>query len=260
MNTTLSSISLDCKNNEGFSLVELSIVLVIIGLLTGGILSGQSLIRASELRSLVTEATAYQTAIYSFQNKYGALPGDMRNAERFWGTDPDGCPTHSNRVQKSNTCNGNGDGELANQSPDSFRAWQHLANGGFITGSYTGVTGALGTVDYIFGENSPASRLSNAGWGYLSYDNVLLLNGFYFRQRYQNALQIGTSDGVYPDGQFLKTEEAWGIDTKIDDGRPAYGKVISNIACSTATSITDFNAEYNLTSTGVLACSLWVLP
>ena len=68
-----------------FSLVELSIVLVILGLLTGGILTGQSLIRAAEMRSIVTELQRYQTAARSFQDKYFALPGDMRNATDFWG-------------------------------------------------------------------------------------------------------------------------------------------------------------------------------
>jgi hypothetical protein len=239
--------------------VELSIVLVILGLLVGGVLTGKSLIRAAELRSVVTEATAYQTAIYSFKDKYGALPGDMNNAERFWGTDPDGCPTHTNRVQKATTCNGNGDGSLPVNSPESFRAWQHLANAGLITGSYTGVAGSAGVQDYDFGENAPTSKIANAGWGFLSYDNTTLLNGFYFQQNYQNALQIGISDNVYPDGEFLITEEAWSIDKKIDDGRPAYGKVISNLICSNASSITDFAAEYALSATGAL-CSLWVLP
>lgn len=70
---------------RGFSLVELSIVLVILGLLTGGILSGQSLIRAAELRSVVTDIQQIQTSIYSFRDRYMALPGDMKDATDFWG-------------------------------------------------------------------------------------------------------------------------------------------------------------------------------
>ena len=71
---------------QGFSLVELSIVLVILGLLTGGILAGQSLIRASELRAATAEYQRYATSIQSFRDKYMALPGDMTNATRFWGS------------------------------------------------------------------------------------------------------------------------------------------------------------------------------
>ena len=68
---------------SAFSLVELSIVLVILGLLVGGVLSGQSLIRAAELRSVTTEYSRYTTAISSFRDKYFALPGDMSNATSF---------------------------------------------------------------------------------------------------------------------------------------------------------------------------------
>ncbi len=99
---------------NGFSLVELSIVLVILGLLTGGILSGQNLIRAAELRAVTTEFSAYQTAVMTFKDKYFALPGDMRNATDFWGSAGgsgvigDGC--EAGTPTGTQTCNGNGDG------------------------------------------------------------------------------------------------------------------------------------------------------
>mgnify|MGYP001100732306 CR=1 FL=1 len=67
----------------GFSLVELSIVLVILGLLVGGILGGKSLIKAAELRSISTEQAQWNTAIKAFRDKYFMLPGDMNNATSF---------------------------------------------------------------------------------------------------------------------------------------------------------------------------------
>ncbi len=70
---------------HGFSLVELSIVLVILGLLTGGILAGKSLMRASELRAVSTEYQRYLTAAQSFRGKYFELPGDFSKAQSFWG-------------------------------------------------------------------------------------------------------------------------------------------------------------------------------
>jgi hypothetical protein len=70
---------------EGFSLVALSVVWVNLGLLTGGILTAQSLIRAAELRSITTDYNRFITASQTFRDKYFALPGDMRNATRFWG-------------------------------------------------------------------------------------------------------------------------------------------------------------------------------
>ena len=72
-------------NKKAFSLVELSIVLVILGLLVGGILSGQSLIRAAQLRSVTADYTRFVTAVNTFRDKYFALPGDMTNAQSVWG-------------------------------------------------------------------------------------------------------------------------------------------------------------------------------
>ena len=73
------------SSSSAFTLVELSIVLVIIGLLVGGVLSGKSLIRASELRAVASEFSYYKIAIGNFKDKYSALPGDMRNAVTYWG-------------------------------------------------------------------------------------------------------------------------------------------------------------------------------
>ncbi len=127
---------------RAFSLVELSIVLVILGLLTGGILTGQSLIRASELRSITTDMNRYVTATQTFRDKYFAVPGDMRNATAFWGvaagTGSDA--TCANTVSTSAaTCNGNGDGVIQTFNvafDEIFLAPKHLANAGLIEGSY----------------------------------------------------------------------------------------------------------------------------
>src|ERR1700712_5143764 len=90
------------KQQHGFSLVELSIVLVILGLLVGGVLSGQSLIRAAELRSVTTEYQRYTTAVGTFRDKYFALPGDMNNAASFGWKDGAG----------SSVANGDGNGQV----------------------------------------------------------------------------------------------------------------------------------------------------
>lgn len=65
------------SNVAGFTLIEMSIVLVIIGLIVGGILVGQDLIRASYIRATVSQIEKYNTAVNTFHDKYGFLPGDM---------------------------------------------------------------------------------------------------------------------------------------------------------------------------------------
>ena len=102
--------------NHAFSLVELSIVLVILGLLTGGVLTGQSLIKAAELRSVTTELNQWQTVVNTFKGKYFAIPGDMSNAHLFWGSAggsgfiDDGCESATGTGTQ--TCSGDGNGLL----------------------------------------------------------------------------------------------------------------------------------------------------
>jgi prepilin-type N-terminal cleavage/methylation domain-containing protein len=70
---------------RGFTLIELSIVLVIIGLIAGGILAGSELIHASKVRATVKRFTEIDTAVNTYRTKYACLPGDCVNAYRGAG-------------------------------------------------------------------------------------------------------------------------------------------------------------------------------
>lgn len=76
--------------SKGFSLVELSIVLVILGLLTGGILGGQELIHAAEVRATMNTSSTYQTAYHAFRLKYNCIPGDCPYISDFYPAQLDG--------------------------------------------------------------------------------------------------------------------------------------------------------------------------
>ena len=246
-----------------FSLVELSIVLVILGLLTGGILAGQSLIRAAELRSVAADYSRYTAAIQTFRDKYLAIPGDMPNATRFWGrlNSNANCVTNSSAaVAAPGTCDGNGDGSpihavmVASTSYENLQFWRHLALAGLIEGQYTGLASSAASL--VIGENVPAKKISNGRWwqavafNFVGDANVYALD-------YGNYLSITTATGP-----ILRPEEAWNIDTKFDDGKPAYGKVIAvywNNLCAAADDGTsannDLNASYRLTDATV-QCAL----
>lgn len=208
---------------HGFSLVELSIVLVILGLLTGGILTGQNLIRAAELRSVTTEFQRYQAAIMTFRSKYFALPGDMRNATDFWGASS-GCSGAS----PSGTCNGNGDGLLSSGWPlvdgtsyEDFEAFNQLALAGLIEGDYTGIA----TGDHTPGDEIARSRTGNMTWWVRSEPAVYSIPEFTYNSLTFSALRSGYTPTI-AGGGGLTSEETWNIDTKLDDGQAGTGLVL----------------------------------
>lgn len=246
------------RMHSGFSLVELSIVLVILGLLTGGILGGQALIKAAELRAVGEEYGQWQTAVNTFRQKYFGLPGDLRNAQQFWG---DGDAT-------GETWNGDGDGEIdygsaANQEAENLMFWQHMALAGLINGEFTGVAGAGSVEDSYIGVNVPGSKFSSAGWS-IQYASV---GGVYTAQwyniEYGNFYTIGAKiTGYEMSAPVMSPEDAWNIDTKFDDGQPAKGVIIARFwddECASAddgsSATNDLEASYRLEDTGIL-CAL----
>jgi len=143
-------------SRAGFSLVELSIVLVILGLLVGGVLAGRDLIRAAELRGATTEYARFMAANHAFRDKYMAWPGDITNATAFWGKDATNCNGHTGTAATPGTCNGNGDGQITVGSGlELTRYWQHLALTGLIEGTYAGVAAAGGAFDRSPARPSP---------------------------------------------------------------------------------------------------------
>ena len=250
---------------HGFTLVELSIVLVILGLLVGGVLTGQSLIRAAELRAVATESSRFTTATYTFRDKYFALPGDMPNATAYWGraAATGDCVTNSSAaVSTAGVCDGNGNGALssagAGQYSEVFQYWTQLAKAGLIEGTYTGMAGSGGVIHGIAGTNIPKSKLANAAWGnnYLaSYGGTAndfggTYNNYYiFGAPYANSM---------PYNGILDAGEAYNIDVKTDDGKPATGKILLNwrATCAISTGSMDTAATYNLSVT-TKSCGLF---
>ncbi len=243
-------------------------MLVILGLLSGGILAGQSLIRAAEIRAVSAEYSRYNTAIMTFRDKYFSIPGDFRDATRFWGfagtTAAPGCVSNSGvtAVSTNGACDGNGDGRIlitaaANTTSDSFQLWRHLALAGLIEGNYSGLSGASSTgAQSVFASNTPASRLGNAGWS-MNYINGGGTNLFY-QINYGNTFYFGAATASnLSSGAVLKPEEAWNIDTKMDDGKPGRGKIIARniLACTGDGNMTNYDANYLLTSSDI-ACAL----
>ncbi|MBY0355225.1 MAG: prepilin-type N-terminal cleavage/methylation domain-containing protein [Rickettsiales bacterium] len=249
--------------NKGFSLLELSIVLVIIGLLASGVMVGQSLVKAAEIRSVMADMDKLQTAIYTFREKYMAIPGDMRNATAFWGfaagTTGNDAACQNTYSTNARTCNGNGDGRIEHNAVnwgERFRALQHLANAGLLEGSYTGRDGSATPGDpldanfTIADVNVPSCKKAGC---LLRLENKPTTVGDvnWYDSPSFNYIIAGTASAV---ANTFKPEEAWKIDTKLDDGKPGTGIVFVNKPGGTwaplcATTDVSATAAYNLTHT-----------
>lgn len=245
---------------SGFSLVELSIVLVILGLLTGGILAGQSLIRASEWRGTISQTQRFQAAVYTFRDKYMALPGDMNNATNFWGAINNNnatCVTLASPDGKQ-TCNGSGDGVwngFSGEYSEYFHAWLQLANAGLIEGNYTGrTTGAAGSAHGTGGINAPKAKSSNTHFEFQSNGTRASNDAEFYAGDYNNVMTVQGPSGGASLSRTLLPEDVWNMDIKLDDGRPAYGRIRVNKAGGTwqplcATNADPALATYNVTQT-----------
>ena len=232
-------------HSRGFTLVEMAIVLTIIGLLVGAVIGGSKLLRQSELQTIVTNHTKYNSAYSAFKQQYGSFPGDIADANSYWGS----------AVNGVNVTNGNGDGNI-NNSTEPYQAWLHLSLAKLIEGSFSGA----GTAASL-GVNVPRGRINGSGW---SFDNntAKVGNAIWYNQDLGNYLSIGASvSGSITQGKLLSPSEAWQIDTKMDDGLPATGQVVALKPSGTSpipnctTSSTDASALYNRAVSSV-ECSL----
>jgi prepilin-type N-terminal cleavage/methylation domain-containing protein len=151
------------RNQSGFTLIEIAIVLVIIGLLLGGILKGQELINSAKVKNLANDFKNIPVYIYGYQDKYKALPGDQNQAD-LNANFPSGNPTAclpDQTPQHCNTHNGIIDGgwDAMSVADESFALWQHIRLAGFSQGSATTI-------------GDPTYRPTNAVNGYIGVTNA----------------------------------------------------------------------------------------
>jgi prepilin-type N-terminal cleavage/methylation domain-containing protein len=185
------------SHQKGFTLVEIAIVLVIIGLLLGGVLKGQELINSAKVKNFANDFRTIPLFIYGYQDKYKALPGDdSAAATHVAGAANATTPASS---QGNGVINGPWNSNLA--TDESYLFWQHVRLAGFAPGPTT-----AGAADYI---------PKNADGGIIGITSgsatpITGLRGTY----------VVCSQGIL--GKFAKQ-----LDTTMDDGDTATGSMMT---------------------------------
>ena len=171
---------------SGFTLVEIAIVLVIIGLLLGGVLKGQELINSAKAKSYAQDFRTIQSALYGFQDRYKGIPGDLAGAN----TKINGATLAAGTL---------GDGKIdgvwdtVTATNESCLAWQHLRLAGFLAGN---------TINNC--TTGSAYLQTNADGGRIGISSTMHITGM------TGSYNI-CSDGVL--GKIAKQ-----LDTQLDDG------------------------------------------
>lgn len=187
------------KSQAGFSLIELAVVLIIMGLLIGGVLKGKDLIESARLKRVISQLNEYRMATSAFLDKFEALPGDFNKAST---------------LIKPGLRNGNGNGIIEgaglSSSSEALLFWSHLAAAGLIGSPGRDADQNVGE----FGKGAPESSM---GGGFTVENNPQGLGGLWFI--------LGTKQGDHGMEGLLTPAQAMSIDKKLDNGHPTSGKV-----------------------------------
>ena len=220
------------RNNQGFTLVELSLVLVIVGLLIGGILVGQSMLSTAKTQQLIKTANQYIIAARNFKTTYNYYPGDYPRAD--FG------------------CAGDGDGMMkffigpncvvsGQYNTEGTNFFVHLSRAQMLPYNYTYVGSGTYPVINTAGVNVPKGPDKNSYFMvnyFYQYDPTLLYNStntigvppivganssYLFYSADCTVVSTYSSIGNLYECAILTTADTLAIDKKIDDGMPNTG-------------------------------------
>jgi prepilin-type N-terminal cleavage/methylation domain-containing protein len=219
----------ETRGRSGFTLIELSIVLVIIGLIVGGVLVGRNLVDAAAIRAQLTQIEKYNTAVNTFRLKYNALPGDMDGVSATtFGFIPRG--TGIGQGDANGLIMGPNAGNQE-RSGETVTFWVDLSQAGLINGNFNTASETSGPAT-ISGSSLnlyfPAAAIGQGN--YVSVFNTGYWNGVW-NTGGTNYYSLGAITSANGSGLYaspgLTVAQASAIDSKMDDGLPLAGNVIA---------------------------------
>jgi len=212
---------MDARKAAGFTLIEIAIVLVVIGLLVGAVLTGQELIASARVRNLSDSSAGIRSAYFAFVDRYRRVPGDWNASEAGEAL---GVPVNGG---------GNDNGRIDNDSGTEWvepnAAWEQLAKAGFLQGGFAG--GAVAP--------TPTNRQAPLN----PFNRVMVLG------RTDDYLHAGGPPTVRLNlvlGRGIPVDLARELDVKIDDGAPDTGALRLTVSSG---------ATFGAAAEGEAACS-----
>jgi len=200
------------RSQSGFTLIEIAIVLVIIGLLLGGVLKGQELINSAKVKNLAADFKNVPLYIYGYQDKYRALPGDDSLVASHVGATATlaANPTAALAARGNGLIEGYWDSNT--QDDESIVFWQHVRMAGFAAGATTTPTGAItNDQDPYLPQNAVGGRIgvesSSANPPIVNLKGAYIVCSKHILGKFAKQLDTTMDDGVGNTGSVMVTAD-----------------------------------------------------
>jgi prepilin-type N-terminal cleavage/methylation domain-containing protein len=204
---------------KGFTLVEIAIVLVIIGLLLGGILKGQEMIVQARIKNVAADFSGVSAAYYGYRDRYRATPGDDPGGDR-WGSGLTSATAGDGIVT------GKYNAAAASPEPESRLWWDHLRRAGFISGAGAGQpsNAAGGMIGVQTGDGTSAPPAAALGGLY-----ALIMCSANLPDKIAIAVDAQMDDGVGTTGSVRAAAQAGNADVAATTPTATYAETGTNV-------------------------------